>query len=304
MNTESTKYNRKWFKERAVSSIKNIDKGVWDFSDSLLFYTSNESTDNYKASQIENTNYSQLVTKPERKYLSSIAPIISSKLPKKFDYIDLGPGTEHKEQIFFDQFKNDEKSFVYIPVDINQYYLNLAIDHAAEQEIPLMPIHSSFEELPKILKKTKKPRFISLGLTFSNYEAKEIIKLLEDISGSSGYIFINVQIKGRVDIEKLEKDYLTDAEYMCNNKIKLLDLDPKKDVSPKTIDDGIKIYCSIIKTNKILDKIGIKIGDKIILARSLRYTKEALEKELQKTNMEYFMFDTGESFIASLLIKK
>ena len=33
-----TTYDQKWFEARAVSSIKRLGEGAWDFSDSLLLY--------------------------------------------------------------------------------------------------------------------------------------------------------------------------------------------------------------------------------------------------------------------------
>ncbi len=59
-----------------------------------------------------------------------------------------------------------------------------------------------------------------------------------------------------------------------------------------------KVY-TVLQTNKELEEIGVKNGDKLIIFQSLRYTKDSLENELQ--NFNHVSFDTGDSFIATLI---
>lgn len=59
-----------------------------------------------------------------------------------------------------------------------------------------------------------------------------------------------------------------------------------------------KVY-TVLQTNKELEEIGVKNGDKLIIFQSLRYTKDSLENELQ--NLNHISFDTGDSFIATLI---
>jgi uncharacterized SAM-dependent methyltransferase len=221
MSAIDSKYNQEWFKDRAINSLKRIGANSWDYSDSLLLYISDEGSKTYEELQEEGNPYFSLVTKPEREYLAAIAKNVAKALPSNFAYIDLGPGTEHKEQFFFEELKKLNKKFVYYPVDISQHYLNLAEDHAVKQGVPTISIKSSFEELPDRLSKFKGPRFISLGLTFSNYLPAQIFPLLKDMAGNKGYIFINAQIKDRVDMKALQKIYAQDALEMCDEKLRL-----------------------------------------------------------------------------------
>ena len=59
-----------------------------------------------------------------------------------------------------------------------------------------------------------------------------------------------------------------------------------------------KVY-TVLQTNKELEEIGVKNGDKLIIFQSLRYTKDSLENELQ--NFNHVSFDIGDSFIATLI---
>jgi hypothetical protein len=292
------KYNQEWFKERAFKSLKKLDNGIWDFSDSLLIYIGSGDAV-YEQLQEEDTSYFKLVTKPEHEYLQLIAKNIADILPNNFEYIDLGPGTEHKEQFLFNEFKKQGKSFTYVPVDISDHFLEMAESHAASQGIAVRKVKASFEELPEVLRESTTPRFVSLGLTFSNYAPQEILKLLTDIAGVNGFVFINAQMRDRVDMIELQKVYQEDAVRLVDDKVRLIGLDPFTDISPRIADDGFRVSCLVINSNPVLENIGIASGDKLIVFQSLRYTKESLESELAQYTHE--SFDTGSSFIGTII---
>jgi len=143
------------------------------------------------------------------------------------------------------------------------------------------------------------PRFVSIGLTFSNYEPQEILNLIKNIAGDDSYIFINSQIRDRVDMDELQKVYQDDAEHLADEKVKFIGLNPDTDISPRMADQGFHVWTTILKTNDQLDKIGMRVGDKMMVFQSLRYTKDSLENELK--NFKHQTFDVNSSFIASLI---
>jgi len=292
------KYDQAWFKNRAFNSLRKISDGVWDFSDSLLLYTQSGS-ELYEQLQEVDTPYFNLVTKPEREYLQSIAINIAKTLPDNFEYIDLGPGTEHKEQFIFDELRKQGKTLTYVPVDISDHFLDIAESHVTKQGIPVRRMKASFEELPVLLGKPTIPRFVSIGLTFSNYAPQDILKLLSNIAGEMGCAFINTQIRDRVDMVELQKVYQDDATRLADDKVRLIGLDPVQDITPRLADDGFRVSCFILRSNKHLEDIGIKSGDKLTVFQSLRYTTESLENELSDYNHE--SFDIGSSFIGTII---
>lgn len=300
MNEHREIYNQAWFKNRAIQGLKKIGEGVWDYSDSLLLYISSDATNTYEQLQETDTPYFALVTKPERAYLQSIAKQIADMLPNHFDYIDLGPGTEHKEQFLFDELKKQGKTFTYIPVDISDHFLEIAQTHTAEQGIAVQVMKSSFEELPVRLGGITVPRFVSLGLTFSNYDPIEALSLLKSIAGEHGWIFINAQMRDRVDMEASQKVYQDDAVNLADEKLRLIDLDPGVDVSPRIVDDGFRVWCTVQKINPLLEKVGMKAGDRVMVFQSLRYTKDQLEGILASAS-DHTMFDIQSSFIGSVI---
>lgn len=295
-----TKYTSEWFKERAFSAIQPIAPHIWDYSDSLLLYVAS-GVEKYESLQETQTPYYKLVTLPEQKYLQSITKSVVDLLPEKIEYIDLGPGTEHKEQFFFDELKRQGKDFLYTPVDISEHYLSLAEKHASKQGISVHPIQASFEELPDILGEATIPRFVNIGLTFSNYDPQTILSLLKRIAGKNGYAFVNAQIRDRVDMVALEKIYVEDAVTVADDKLRLLGLDPTRDVTPREASGEIKVWCGIIHASRELNERGIVDGDKLLVFQSLRYTVEQFQSELSKASEKNQLFDTGSSFIAGII---
>lgn len=299
-NSLETKYTRTWFIERARNAFTQINKGVWDFSDSLLLYMpSGEET--YTNIQNVDTLYHRLVTAPEHEYLKHIASDVVQELPDDFVFIDLGPGTEHKEQFIFDACKEQGKSFTYIPVDISDFYLNLAKRYAEGQSISTKSTKAAFEELPLLLGDATKPRFVSLGLTFSNYDPQQALTLLKAIAQSGGYIFINTQTRDRIDMKEIRDIYGGAASSLCKDKLALLGLEIDTTVSRPYVDENNQVWCDVLALNDELRSKGVVVGDKILLFQSLRYSKSDLEKELKSSASEYTLFDTGETFIAALL---
>lgn len=302
-NKNNEKYSVNWFEERAFSSIKKISDGVFDYSDSLLLYIPG-SDEQYEKIQYEGNAYHEMITLPERKYLQHIMKDVVARLPENFEYIDLGPGSEHKEQYVFDQILEQKKKCIYMPVDISENFLNKAVKNAEKQGILYEPIQASFEELPDILKKSNNPRFVSIGLTYSNYNPQEILKLLANISGSNGYIFIGAQIRERIDIKRLVEIYEKDVLTVATAKLKLIGIDAKEDVENLYANDYIQIWCTLKKITPRLQEIGLKVGDKILLFQSLRPSIEKLKQDLDKAGFsDYTMFDTGESFVDVLIEK-
>jgi hypothetical protein len=293
-------YSKEWLRERAFNSLEKIGEGVWDFSDSLLLYNS-EGAEEYASLQETDTPYSRMVTKPEKEYLKEIAENIVAELPDQFQYIDLGPGSEHKEQFFFDAAKNRGKEFLYTPVDINEDFLKLSDKYVSSQGIRVNPLRTSFEELPERLGKASTQRFASLGLTFSNYAPEKILRLLKSIVGEKGYAFINAQIRNRIDMEELQNAYSGDTYKVFEPKIELLGLSPQEDVSSRETDDGIRVWYTLKNSNEKLEAKGVARGDKLLVFQSLRYNKESLEKEIAAVFPEHTLYDTEKSFIGALL---
>lgn len=276
------------------------EDGWWDYSDSLLLYVTDSSAEQYEQVQQDESPYARLMTEPERKFLESIADEVATHILDGSDYIDLGPGTEHKEQLVFDALKRAEKKFRYVPVDITESYLERVTEYASAQGIETIGVHASFEELADSQKETERPRFVSLGATFANYEPQKMIRMLRDIAGTDGKAFIDVHIRDRVDMEELTQVYAHDIDAIVKSKLAFLDLQ-SEDVSEIEVDDGIRFWCTVNNPTEAMKAKGFEAGQKILLFQSLRYTMEQLEEELQKSGAGYTIIDTDQPFVGVII---
>ena len=300
---DAKKYDMTWFTTKAHSSLYKIQEGVFDYTYPCLDYHPLAAV-HYEKKQESGNPYERLVTTPEKEFLIKIAKDLVSFLPKKFEYIDLGPGTAHKEQYFFDELFKTEKEFIYIPVDIYQRFLEMSATYAADQKIKVDPILSSFEELPEVLTPSSSedvPRFVSLGLTVYNYHPDDILPLLKKIAGENGSVFVSIQVRERLDMTEMLKGYTDlDSEYF-SEKLKFIGIAPE-DLDPLEVDDKISISATLKKSNPILEAKGMSVGDKLGIFQSLRHTEEYFTECISKYFNKYEKFDVGTSFIGYLLM--
>ncbi len=295
------KFTEGWFKKRAIASVKKITDGVFDYSDSLLLYIPGSDND-YEEIQNDQNEYYSLVTKPEHTYLKVITQKLIAYLPNYFRYIDLGPGSEQKEQYFFDAIQNQGKSCIYTPVDISKKFIRKAKQYQQEQGIQVQVLHIPFEEVSDTLKDSEIPHFVSLGLTYSNYFPQEILRLLANIAGEGGYVYVTAQIRDRIDMDALVSTYKKDTLSIVTSKIKLLDLDPVKDVENFEIDNGIRVWCTLRNINTKLANKGMKPGDKLLLFQSIRSSVNEFENEISKARIgDYVLLDTNTTFVGALI---
>jgi len=293
-------YSHEWFEKRALNAIKPLGDNVWDYSDSLLLYLPG-AEESYEEIQKDENPYNKLVTEPEREYLHSIASDIVAELPAYFRYIDLGPGTEHKEQFVFDAARRQQKEFTYAPVDISEKFLKLSTEYAEQQGITTHPVRLPFEDLIQKIDRASVPNFVSIGLTYSNYDPVTILELLKCLADKNGFAFINAQIRDRVDMKELESVYNNDAQGMVIPKLTLLGLDIDRDVESITTDNGIRFWCTLRRSTPQLEQMGITQGARLMVFQSLRPTREEFEKDIAKVYESYSLFDTGASFVGALL---
>lgn len=296
--------SQEWFEKRAIGSLRKIDKNTWDYSDSTLLW-SPKAMSIYKDIQERESLYKKNVTDKESNLIKNISFEIVSNLPKKFLYIDLGPGTEHKEKFFFDAIKSQSKNILYVPVDINSNILTIADEYAKKNGFDAYPINQTFEDLPMNLQRLPHlHRFVSLGLTFINYEPQKGLEILKKITGQNGTAFITVQLRDRIDINSIRKTYEDKtAQELPLKQIELLGLDPTVNIQEVEVTNDIFIYYTIKNIPDNLKTKGLKNRDKLLTVRTYRHSymdlKEVLEKDFK---VKYF--DNNSEFLAITIKSK
>lgn len=300
MQSTEDSYDLEWFKNRAKSSVHKMKEGIVDYSDMVLVYLPTSGQE-YEQQQETGTLYHKHITAPEHKFVAGIASDLAKSLPPEFEFIDLGPGSEHKEKYLFDELNKLGKKFVYRPVDINAKFLSLANDYAKQQSIPVSPLLCCFEDLHLALGKTTIPRFFSLGLTVVGYDPEVIFDLLKKMAGENAYIYISIQLRDRVDMEVIRKAYEECVEGFFDDKFRLIGLDPTKDVQLDAVDDGVRVWYKLLNSNEELEKKNIMQGDRMLVAQSLRHTKEHFVKKVSEHFENFQVFDIDSTFLGVLL---
>lgn len=294
--------SHEWFQTEALNALKKIADGFWDYSNSSVVYTPENSL-SYKQLQNDagHTSYKESVTSAEHSLIKLIAPQIVEKLPHKFQYIDFGPGTEHKEKYFLEAIDNQNKEALYVPLDISEQMLDIADTYAKQRGFKTHPIHQTFEHATAEIKELDSDfRFVSLGMTFANYKAQQILAILDKTTNKNGTSFITVQMRDRVDIEKIKKIYTESvSRHMLHNKIKLIGLNPETDIVGIEANDKVEVVGTVKNTNPMLDQLGIKPGDRMLLLRSYRFSYEELEDTLKDYDTHYY--DEGKEFIGCVI---
>lgn len=294
-------YDEAWFVERAWKALKKSAKGYWDFYDSVLLYLP-FFVQEYVDLQEKETPYAKLVTRPESMYLQTIAERLCADLPDNFDYIDLGPGTEHKEQYFFDACKKLGRTFRYIPVDISERYLELASEYAKAQGYETHPVLAPFDACAALLPQTSVPRFVSLGLTYGNYDPEYMIPLLRTIAGEKGSAFIETQLPERVDMQAVQELYNPNiGMHGLSHQLRLIGLEPERDAIALPVNDGIRLWYEVVNVTPKLAELGMKSGDRILVFQSLRYSKDRFETMLKSAEVSYSLYDADKTFLAALV---
>jgi hypothetical protein len=108
-------------------------------------------------------------------------------------------------------------------------------------------------------------------------------------------------MRDRTDMLQLRAIYEQAISPLCLDKLKLLGLTIGEHVSVPLVDENNQAWCYVLQTSEQLERLNIKTGDKILLFQSLRYAPEVLETKIKESAPTYSMYDTGSSFIASLI---
>jgi len=138
-----------------------------------------------------------------------------------------------------------------------------------------------------------------IGLTYGNYDAELILDLLTEIAGTNSYIYFDIQLLERIDIDMLINIYKVNTRFACFEKLKLLGLSTVNIDDELVVDGCIEIKYKVTALSNFLTSHKVCIGDTICLFKSLRKNKLELENDLKKYRS--IVFDTKHSIISVLI---
>lgn len=307
MNSQTTfEYGTpEWFAARAKSKLVKVGDGMWDFSDSALFWTDEVVKEYENAQTSEGDAYKKHVTNAETVYLKKIVPDLVSYLPSNINYVDMGPGTENKQDYIIEEIRRVGKHVSYTPVDISKQMVVAASNHVSKEGIATFPVQSSFEDMEQFIDDKTTPRFLSLGLTFLNFKIEDIIAILKKSLNKNGVAFINTQPREKVkDLKELVGAYSGENVLkIYNSKLKLIGLEINEEMGTIRVTDEVKIHYHVNKPSEYARSLGIREGDDIFVFQSIRYPTELLKSTLEN-EFDCTYFDTKDDYLAILLKNK
>jgi hypothetical protein len=297
--------SNEWFLQRAKEKLIKVEDGLWDYSDSALFWTDDVVKEYEEAQKGEEDEYKKKVTDAETLYLKHVVSDIVSELPNEINYIDLGPGTENKQDVFLKEMIDGGKDIIYTPVDINKRILDVVEQHVSSFGLPIHKVHASFEDMEEKIGKENMPRFLSLGLTFLNFKVEDLLDIFKKVINKNGSIFINTQPREKVkDFDKLVEAYSgPHLMSIYNSKLKLIGLSVDENVGSIEVTDEVKVYFNVKNPTPEAESRGISSGDKLFLFQSMRYPLEELKSKLEK-DFDCKYFDTDDEYVAVLMKNK
>ncbi len=156
-----------------------------------LLYLSDEQADDYLKA-MKSKAYSSSFHGPTVQIIKSNLPAMFSSIGAGVSLIDLGPGYPDKSLPIVRYLKDHAMPCRYVPVEISQPFLDIAVRHIEPLVERVYPVHAPFERCasqipPEIYHYTT---YSMIGLTFMNFPPESLLPLLKRIAGDRGRVVV------------------------------------------------------------------------------------------------------------------
>jgi uncharacterized SAM-dependent methyltransferase len=177
--------------------IKNQEpRKIWSLEELSLWYLTEEQAKEYLRIT-EEGSYSQKYVSAEKDLIKNSKSEIVRKLSDSFNIVDLGCGDGSKALELILESAEQGKNTIYVPVDINQYMLDLA-EEKAKGLVRTVPINADLTKLslPEITRDLHPNNLLLFaGHTFGNFDTKYIANHLSANMQSNDYLLIGMQTR-------------------------------------------------------------------------------------------------------------
>lgn len=258
-------------------------------------------------------------TRTEIKIMQENINEITSMIGENKILVELGSGSSIKIRLLLDHLNNLN---AYIPVDISEEHLyksvqNLKQDYPDLKIIPVVADYTQWFTLPEIIRNIEVEAYFP-GSTIGNFtpeEAREFLKRIREICGSSSCLLIGVDLQKNKNVllnAYNDRKGIT-AEFNLNilkhiNNLFNSDFDTNNFYHCATYNEEAgRIEMNLISTKNQVVKIGnenfnfVK-GEKIITEYSYKYTLESFSELLKDIySVEKVWLDENNYFSVQFL---
>lgn len=304
VETDTDKVESDTWVQSAKEALVKAGDNVWDYSDPILLWNP-KGVAEYQTIQRE-ASYKDNVERGERKFLHQIAGDVAKQLSDNFVCVDLGPGTGEESALFLSEIQaNGKQVKEYVGIDISEAMLletqaRMTIAGIDNTQLKQM----SFEEGLSQVRSLPESKLITvLGLTLFNSGIQGLDVVTNHLRNQDK-AFLDVQPRERIDMENLKRTYTEPATLDFHNaKLELIGLKLGESADNLTVDDNMEFSVQVTKLNPFLEERGVRVGDKIILARSYRPTLEEVINYFEKDGFRVDVFDDGGEFVGVMVEK-
>ena len=242
----------------------------------------------------------------------------SFKNLEKLNIIDIGPGNGYPVMPLLHPLKKLGINFRYIPVDISEEMLRLASNNVKNtfSEIEIKPINLDFE-LGNFAEETYKLReggfqnlMLFLGSTLGNQsDRSRVLTNFRDSMTSDDFLIIGVELVNLHKTDKILKQYqgksVADFVFSVAEFLGIKREDGEFKVSFNNESHQIEIYFYFVKDVKVNfenDEIFFEKDDKLLLARSHKFTEWVFAKVLSDAGFRMELMTTSSEKGYSLVM--
>ena len=242
----------------------------------------------------------------------------SFKNLEKLNIIDIGPGNGYPVMPLLHPLKKLGINFRYIPVDISEEMLRLASNNVKNtfSEIEIKPINLDFE-LGNFAEETYKLReggfqnlMLFLGSTLGNQsDRSRVLTNFRDSMTSDDFLIIGVELVNLHKTDKILKQYqgksVADFVFSVAEFLGIKREDGEFKLSFNNESHQIEIYFYFVKDVKVNfenDEIFFEKDDKLLLARSHKFTEWVFAKVLSDAGFRMELMTTSSEKGYSLVM--
>ncbi len=274
---------------RAKDHFRKIEADLWDYSDSILMW--NKKGVEAYISLNDHTHYSMQTAYPEKKLLDACIPIISKIISPSTIFIELGPGTAEKTVDFLKKILSKSHTGLYYGVEISKTMAKIASQTLSKNNIEGEIIIDTFDGALSHLQTQQNKFVFSLGFTLFN-EGMSGLQHIKTAVAHAGTAFFSVEIKDRLDMQKMEHAYCGQETIPFHqSRLELIELTYGDHVSDLRLEPSCSVSVKVQKLNSFLLNAGAKIGDRIIIGKSYKPTMQELTDFFENDGFTCNLFD-------------
>ncbi len=208
-------------KTEIIKYLKEDGSGKWLLIEPHLLYLQADSAKSYLRAMANSKYATGFHSETVKVIASRTNDIVGDE--RHLCLVDLGPGYPDKAVPIASYCKEKQIKFDYVPVDINEFFLDIAVKEIKKYADNVVPIHALIEKCAdKIPDTFRNNALVMIGLTFMNFPPAQILPLLKQIGGEGARVLSLLRF---LAMRKILMRSYEDIELQRHKKLLLVPLE-------------------------------------------------------------------------------